>query len=203
MPVRKETSGVRREQIVKAALAIIGAKGVQGLTTARIAKAVGISEANIYRHFRNKDDVVMAVIDSIETTLTDNLKAVCEEDVTSLKKIERIFNLHLAYISDNRGIPRVVFSSEILFTKDIRKKLSSFVDRYLEMLAGILEEGTKDGSIKRGINARAMASLFIGMIQLNALRWLLDNFRSPLTKEGGRLWQTYRKSVEAGPQPPA
>lgn len=197
MPVKKETTEVRKEQTVKAALDIIGAKGVQGLTTARIAKNVGISEANIYRHFKNKDAILMAVIDSIDNTLTNNLKAVRKEDITSLKKMERILRLHLSYINDNKGIPRVVFSSEILFTKGIRKKLSSFVDRYLKMLAEVLEEGTKDGSIRKGINSRAMAGLFIGMIQLNALRWLLNDFQSPLSKEGGKLWQAYKKNIEA------
>lgn len=197
MPVKKETTEVRKEQTVKAALDIIGDKGVQGLTTARIAKTVGISEANLYRHFKNKDAILLAVIDSIDNTLTNNLKTVRKEDITSLKKMGRIFNLHLSYINDNRGIPRVVFSSEILFTKEIRKKLSSFVDRYLEMLAEVLEEGAKDGSIRKGINSRAMASLFIGMIQLNALRWLLNDFQSPLSKEGGKLWQAYKKNIEA------
>lgn len=197
MPVKKETTEVRKEQTVKAALDIIGAKGVQGLTTARIAKTVGISEANLYRHFKNKDAILLAVIDSIDNTLTNNLKTVRKENITSLKKMGRIFNLHLSYINDNKGIPRVVFSSEILFTKEIRKKLSSFVDRYLEMLAEVLEEGAKDGSIRKGINSRAMASLFIGMIQLNALRWLLNNFQSPLSKEGGKLWQAYKKNIEA------
>lgn len=197
MPVKKETTEVRKEQTVKAALDIIGAKGVQGLTTARIAKTVGISEANLYRHFKNKDAILLAVIDSIDNTLTNNLKAVRKEDITSLKKMERILRLHLSYINDNKGIPRVVFSSEILFTKEIRKKLSSFVDRYLEMLAEVLEEGAKDGSIRKGINSRAMAGLFIGMIQLNALRWLLNDFQSPLSKEGGKLWQAYKKNIEA------
>lgn len=197
MPVKKETTGVRKEQTVKAALDIIGAKGVQGLTTAQIAKTVGISEANLYRHFKNKDAILLAVIDSIDNTLTGNMETVRKEDITSLKKMGRIFNLHLSYINDNKGIPRVVFSSEILFTKEIRKKLSSFVDRYLEMLAEVLEEGAKDGSIRKGINSRAMASLFIGMIQLNALRWLLNDFQSPLSKEGGKLWQAYKKNIEA------
>lgn len=197
MPVKKETTGVRKEQTVKAALDIIGAKGVHGLTTAQIAKTVGISEANLYRHFKNKDAILLAVIDSIDNTLTGNMETVRKEDITSLKKMGRIFNLHLSYINDNKGIPRVVFSSEILFTKEIRKKLSSFVDRYLEMLAEVLEEGAKDGSIRKGINSRAMASLFIGMIQLNALRWLLNDFQSPLSKEGGKLWQAYKKNIEA------
>ena len=90
-----------------------------------------------------------------------------------------------------------MFSSEILFTKEIRKKLSSFVDRYLKMLAEVLEEGVKDGSIRKSINSKAMAGLFIGMIQLNALRWFMNDFHFPLAREAGKLWQTYKRNIEA------
>ncbi|HDH53599.1 MAG TPA: TetR/AcrR family transcriptional regulator, partial [Nitrospirae bacterium] len=51
----------RRAQIVQAALRIIGSRGVGALTTAAIAKEVGISEANLYRHFENKEEILNAM----------------------------------------------------------------------------------------------------------------------------------------------
>lgn len=197
MPVKKETSRVRRGQIVRAALDIIGDLGVQALTTARIARTVGISEANLYRHFKSKDDILMAVVGDIDCTLSDNLKSVKKEDIPALKKMEKIFNLQISYINDNRGIPRAVFSSEILFSKAIRSRLSSFVNRYIKMLAEILEEGTKDGSIRKGINCWSMAGLFIGMVQINTLRWSLQDFKFSLAREAGKLWHSYKKNIEA------
>lgn len=196
MAVKKESTEIRREQIVRAALGIIGKDGIQGLTTAGIAKAVGISEANIYRHFKNKDAVLTAVVEDLEDAVS-SLKTVTAAAKSPLGRLALIFKLHLSHIEENKGVPRLVFSSELHFRQDLRDKLSSLINRYLKMLTGVLDSGVEDGTIRDSIDSKAMAQLFVGMIQLSALRWSLSNFTTSLLKEGDKLWREYRKSIEA------
>ena len=196
MAIKKEKTETRREQIVKAALDIIGEEGVQGLTTLRIAKSVGISEANLYRHFENKDAILTAVVAHIDHTLSGNLMAVTTESISPLEKLERIFKLHTSMIQDNRGIPRIVFSSETILKTDLREKLDSLINRYQKLLTDILKKGVRDRSIKSNLNAEAMAAMFIGMIQFCAMRWTFSNFQMSLSVEGRRLWQAYKKIIE-------
>lgn len=196
MGIKKEKTEVRKEQITKAAIDIIGREGAQGFTTARVAKEVGISEANLYRHFKNKDAIISSVIDSIEETLLGNFESIRRERISAIEKLERIFKLHLQYIQENNGIPRIVFSSEVLFVKGLNKKLLSLVNRYMGMLGDVLEEGALDGSIKPKINAEAMAGMYVGMIQFNAMRWLLGGFKYSLIDKSEKLWESYKKYVE-------
>lgn len=196
MAVKKEATEVRKEQIVKASLAIIGEEGIQGLTTAKIARKVGVSEASLYRHFKGKDDILTAAVDGLENTLSSNLKAVKAEGGAPLEKLENVFKRHLTMIEENRGIPRLVFSSELHFREDLRDRLSSLITGYLKGLSGIIKEGCKEGSIKGAIDADASASIFIGMIQLSALRWSLSDFKTSLLEEGGKLWTAYRQNLE-------
>lgn len=196
MTMKKETTEVRREQIVRAALTIIGEEGIQGLTTVKIAKAVGVSEANLYRHFKNKDAILTAVVDDLENAISSNLKVAAAEGTKPLEKLEKIFMRHLTLIDENKGIPRLVFSSELHFRIDLREKLSSLISSYLKGLSNILKAGVKDGSIKGAIDTDASAAMFIGMIQLSALRWSLSDFKTSLTEEGDKLWQAYRQNLE-------
>ncbi|MDD5434533.1 MAG: TetR/AcrR family transcriptional regulator [Nitrospira sp.] len=195
MALKKEKTETRKEQIIKATLDIIGEEGVQGLTTSGIARNVGISEANLYRHFENKDAILMAVIDHIDHTLSNNLSAVNTEAITPLEKLERIFKLHISMIQDNRGVPRIVFSSETTLKEDLREKMYSLINRYQKLLTGILKNGIRDKSIQPDVNSVAMAAMFIGMIQFCAMRWTFSNFRISLSEEGKKLWQTYRKII--------
>ena len=197
MGIKKESTEVRKEQIVRAALEIIGKDGIQGLTTSGIAKAVGISEANIYRHFKNKDAILTATVEDLEDNISNILKKVTTREISPLDKLAQIFKLHLSHIQENKGVPRLVFSSELHFRQDLRDKLSSLIDGYLKMLTGILDEGVEDGSVKSVIDTTAMARLFVGMIQLSALRWSLSDFNIFLLKEGDKLWREYRKCIEA------
>lgn len=196
MTMKKETTEIRREQIVRAALTIIGNEGIQGLTTVKIAQAVGVSEANLYRHFKNKDAILTAVVDDLENSISGNLKGVVSEGTAPLEKLEKIFTRHLILIEENRGIPRLVFSSELHFRKDLRDKLSSLITQYLKGLSGIIKAGAADGSIKGAVDADASAAIFIGMIQLSALRWSLSDFKTSLLEEGDKLWQVYRRNLE-------
>lgn len=197
MAIKKETTEVRKEQIVRAALEIIGKDGIQGLTTSGIAKAVGISEANIYRHFKSKDAILTATVEDLEDAISNILKDVTTKEISPLDKLAQIFKLHLSHIQENKGVPRLVFSSELHFRQDLRDKLASLIDRYLKMLTGILDGGVRDGSFRSDIDTAAMAGLFVGMIQLSALRWSLSDFKSSLLKEGEKLWKEYRKRIEA------
>lgn len=197
MGIKKESTEVRKEQIVRAALEIIGKDGIQGLTTSGIARAVGISEANIYRHFKNKDAILTATVEDLEDTISNILKTVINRKISPIDKLAQIFKLHLSHIQENKGVPRLVFSSELHFRQDLRDKLSSLIDGYLKILTGILEEGIKSGSVKSETDSAAMAGLFVGMIQLSALRWSLSDFNISLLKEGDKLWKEYRKCIEA------
>ena len=52
----------RRNQIIEVAIALFAGKGFKGATTRAIAKAAGVSEAIIFRHFETKEDLYDAII---------------------------------------------------------------------------------------------------------------------------------------------
>src|SRR5512136_1924538 len=74
--VAKVNTEVRREQIRQATFNIIAERGVKGLTISAIAGKVGVSEANLYRHFKNKKDILDDAVDSIGEGLLQNLRSV-------------------------------------------------------------------------------------------------------------------------------
>ena len=65
MSVKKVSTRIRQEQITRAALEVISSEGVQGLTTANIARRAGISEANLYRHFENKEAILKDLVERV------------------------------------------------------------------------------------------------------------------------------------------
>jgi AcrR family transcriptional regulator len=65
MPVKRETirlSGEeRRDEIIRAALKVFSENGFHGTTTKALAKAAGVSEALIFRHFPSKEELYAAM----------------------------------------------------------------------------------------------------------------------------------------------
>src|SRR3982751_3028044 len=53
----------RREQILDVAMRVFSERGFRGTTTKEIATAAGVSEAMVFRHFANKDELYSAILD--------------------------------------------------------------------------------------------------------------------------------------------
>ena len=67
----------RREAVVDSALRVFAAGSYRGVTTAEIARAAGVSEPIIYRHFESKRELYLACLDEAWT----RLRALWEEAV--------------------------------------------------------------------------------------------------------------------------
>jgi len=57
------SSEVRRQQLIRVAISLFSEKGFRGTTTKEIARAAGVTEAIIFRHFPTKDDLYSAILD--------------------------------------------------------------------------------------------------------------------------------------------
>lgn len=185
----------RRTQIVQAALRIIGSRGLGALTTAAIAKEVGISEANLYRHFKNKEEILNVMTEEIGAGLEENLKTVTTG--SPVARLKEIYRLHLEYIEKNDGIPRLVFSEQLhMRLPHIRNKLLEKINAYSRKLSEIIKEGQKDGQIKEGLNPQAASMILIGMVQITTLKWSLSGFSFSLVDEGMKLWKDYEHCLK-------
>lgn len=196
MPVRKrENTEVRQQQITEAALQLIGKRGISGATTAEIATTVGISEGNLYRHFKNKEDIIASVIDKIGNDLVAILDAVSEEN-NPVDKLEKIFKHHLCYIEEHAGIPRTIFSEEVLVLSErLRVKARSNLMNYFIGISNIIEQGQGAGAINREMDQEVVTSMFIGTINFTAIRWVMNDFSPSMTVETDKLWKTFAKSI--------
>ncbi len=197
---QKVSTEIRREQIVQSTLKIIAKKGARNLTTAAIASEVGMSEANIYRHFRSKDEILSETVSRIGSDLRANLEKVFSTGAkdSPLEKLKKLFMLHIDYVEKNEGVPRLVFSEEIHGgNTQLKRKLLQSIDAYTAQLESLIREGRKDGSLKKEINPKSTALTFIGMIQAMILRWSLSGYSFSLVAEGRKLWDNFEKCIEA------
>ncbi|MGA2107494.1 MAG: TetR/AcrR family transcriptional regulator [Syntrophorhabdales bacterium] len=185
---------LRRDQIVGAALGIIARKGMGGLTTAAIAAEANMSEANLYRHYANKEEILLEVIKKIGDGLKGNIDKSLQGVRSPVERLRSVFQLHLHYLATNEGIPRLVFSEEIHHHNPaLRGKLLEVIGLYSGRLTGIMKEGQEARVIAPDMDPEALASIFIGMVQVVVLKWVLSGFSFSIEEEGLKLWDNFEK----------
>lgn len=190
--LEKKSTRVRKEEIVQAALNVVGSKGVRALTIAAIADSAGMSEANIYRHFSGKDAIFSALADFIGSSVMGKAATIAAGSRSPMEKLETIFFSHMAIIGEHPGIPRFIFSEDVLLGHpDLAKALTARIGNYVETVSGVIAAGVHEGGMKQEISPRETALTMLGMIQFTALRNTVGGLNCDIIAEGKKLWTNF------------
>ena len=190
--LEKKSTRVRKEEIIQAALQVLGKSGVRSLTIASIARTAGMSEANIYRHFSGKEEIFSAVAGFIGIEVMGKAAAIAGESRKPLEKLETIFFSHIALVSEHPGIPRFVFSDDIhLGHRAVADALAGHIGSYVQTITGVIAAGIAEGEFQPELSPRETALTLLGMIQMTALRWTISNASFEIRPEAERLWRNF------------
>ena len=106
--------GNLKEALVRAALDLIAAKGPSGFTFAEAARCAGVSPAAPYRHFRDRDDLLVDVarrgFEQFETALRT---AWDDGRPTSLAALDRIGKAYLQFARTEPAYYAAMFEASI------------------------------------------------------------------------------------------
>jgi TetR/AcrR family fatty acid metabolism transcriptional regulator len=171
-------------QILRAAEKIFADKGYSQATISEIAKASNVAEGTIYEYFRNKEHLLLAIPEQRFKEHIDSLEEIFEIK-TTLRKLRRMIRYHFYLYMKERNFAKV-FLLHIQFNKKFYESPTyEAFQQYTQIIADILEEGKKDGSIRSNVNNRVFRNLFLGTFSHIALRWLIlgGHAKTDLMKE--------------------
>ncbi len=132
--------------------------GLTGTTTSRIAKEVGISEPALYRHFLNKEEIILAALDAVSGVLIEKMytAALSVEDMT--EKIHMMSAALYEFVmshSEEAAVLFEVFSG----TRDsnLKQSLQNMFLGSMKIVEMMLSEGIKDGDVKPDVDVELTA----------------------------------------------
>ncbi|MYA15696.1 MAG: nucleoid occlusion factor SlmA, partial [Gammaproteobacteria bacterium] len=131
----------RREQILQAFAAMLETHPGSRITTAALAKHIGVSEAALYRHFPSKAKMIDGLIAFAETTVFERVGQIVDEHGDPEPRCAAVLTLLLAFCERNPGFARL-FAGEALQgeTERLRQRMRQFYDRIETQLRQIIRE---------------------------------------------------------------
>ncbi|MCE5254625.1 MAG: TetR/AcrR family transcriptional regulator [Actinomycetia bacterium] len=193
------TSSERQAEIADATLRLIARHGLQGTTVSRIAREVGMEPPSLYAHFSSRQDMLLAAFDLMCDRIDTHLSLPTELNV--LERLRRLGETHSMLISgefDGFVLP----TFEILTAPGdtgLREVSSQRQLVTLDTLAGLVEEGKRQGTIRPDMDSR------IGAYQMMLLFWAEDVTRlmgiDEFVSEGfsGRILDLFLRDMAATP----
>ncbi len=187
----------RQNEIIKAAITLIAEKGIQGLTIKNLAKAINVTEPALYRHFKNKTAILIAILDSFKSLMPNISDVIIMEGKTSIEKIHFIFNGYFSKFSQTPELVSVIFSDEIFKNdKQLSKKIANLLELNEEMFRQIIKAGQKANEIREDIKDIHIATMIMGSLRLLVKRWELNEYNFDLRKEGEKMFGSIKLMIK-------
>ncbi|MCD6555829.1 MAG: TetR/AcrR family transcriptional regulator [Bacteroidales bacterium] len=178
----------RQEQIIEESINLIAEKGIQGFTIKNLSKAIGISEPGIYRHFENKTQILLTILDGF-TELAEMLSGLINNNkLSTVQKISFMFNKMVERFKQSPSLVSVIFSEEIFKNEDVlRRKIIKILNTNEDTLEAIIRTGQKNNEIRTDSDEKVLALMVMGSLRLLVKRWDLNGHKFDLSKEGKLL----------------
>jgi len=155
----------RRAQIVAAALRVFSQRGFRGATTRELARAAGVTEVTLFRHFPTKEQLFAAVIDtySILPVVRSELLEHAGGGDDARATLHRIGRKFLAILRERQDLIRLMLSEAVHNPRQARVLFRQGPGRFIQDMKQLLEAFRARGAIRDvnlGIAARAILGVF-------------------------------------------
>ena len=199
MPPRKSQ---RRQQILEALAQMLEASPGNRITTAGLAKQVGVSEAALYRHFPSKARMYEGLIAFAEESVFSLFATIVRDERDSANRCERLVGVMLIFASRNPGIARVLMGDALVGEHErLRARVSQFFDRCEAQLRQVLNQHELDPAHRLLLPASVAANLMMTYVEGRIAQFLRSGFRSPPDADWARAWPALARAIFAAGAP--
>ncbi len=187
----------RQIEIIYAAADLIAEKGIQGMTMKNLSKKIGISEPAIYRHYENKIDILINIIDYFTDTISEIFDIQHSSEDHALYRIEKIFENYFLAFANLPSLITVIFSEEIFRNEPLlTQKVQEVMTRSSRNIHTILVAGQERKEINPTYDADDLVILILGSIRLLVKQWQMTNYSFDLKQRGAKFFESLRKILK-------
>lgn len=186
----------RKDQILQALARMLEASPGERITTAALAKEVGVSEAALYRHFPSKARMFEGLIKFIEDTLFARISRILNEEQSAEKRCQNILLLLLTFSAKNPGMTRLLTGDALAGeTERLRTRIAQFYSRLESQLKQILREAQIRENMKSTVSPTILANLLMASCEGRLLQFVRSEFKDSPLENWDIQWNFLRKNM--------
>lgn len=189
-PVKRSVQERRQQVLTVLTHMLHSERGMERMTTARLAEEVGVSEAALYRYFPSKTKMFEALIDNIESNLFSRINHSIKHETNTMHRVRDILQMILDFARKNPGLTRVLTGHALMFEDaQLQARVAQFFDRLELQFVNILQmRKLREG---RGFTTdeRVIAAYLVTLCEGQFMRYVRSNFRHTPNQGFEQQWR--------------
>ncbi len=179
----------RKQEILEALARMLEVNPGDRITTAKLAEAVGVSEAALYRHFPSKAKMFEGLIEFVEDAIFSRIKLIMSEEMHALPRCHNVLHLLLVFTERNPGITRILNGDALAGeTARLRSRVQQFYERLETQLKQILREAELNEGLRPQITVTAAANLLLAAAEGRIGQYVRSEFKRRPTEYWDEQW---------------
>ncbi|MCH2324040.1 MAG: nucleoid occlusion factor SlmA [Pseudomonadales bacterium] len=188
----------RKDQILQALARMLETSPGERITTAALAKEVGVSEAALYRHFPSKARMFEGLIKFIEETLFLRISRILNEETNAEVRCHKILTLLLTFSDKNPGMTRLLTGDALAGeTARLRVRIVQFYSRLESQLKQILREAQIRENLKATVSPTALANLLLASVEGRLTQFVRSEFQQSPLENWDTQWEFLSRNLLA------
>ncbi|MGQ0286825.1 nucleoid occlusion factor SlmA [Pasteurellaceae bacterium 22721_9_1] len=189
--IEKRSVQARRQQVLAVLSSMLHSeRGMERMTTAKLAEAVGVSEAALYRYFPSKTKIFEALIENIEQNLFIRISQSIKMETNTVNRIHGILQMILDFARKNPGMTRVLTGHALMFEDaQLQLRVAQFFDRLELQFVNILQMSKLREGKSFATDDRTIASYLVTFCEGQFMRYVRTNFRRSVNQSFEQQWK--------------
>ena len=164
------------------------------ITVQKIAEAIHVTDGAIYRHYASKDEIFDAIASYMEANLLGPLNSAAKATENYAKRLELVFDQHLAFLEGHPGLARLVLGGGSTEAAPLAERLKLLNAKIRAQVAQLYKMAEGQGVLLPDVAPEHATELYFGLLAGSAVC-----FSFSLPQVGSAVkWQVLAKSTLRG-----
>ena len=170
MATERKNTQTRREEALIITMTIIHKEGIHNLTLRRVAEGLGISEAAIFRHFKDKEDLIDLLASKVFDQYMGNGEPEDGEDIEA-----GLLAMMTAQFSSFQEAPE---ATSVLFQEELFRQYPAVKARFDERrhqranrIASMIRDAQAKHQVAEAVDPDTFALIYMGAMRTTVLEW--------------------------------
>ncbi len=156
----------RYEEIIVKSSRLFRENGYPSTSIRDIGNALGVTSAALYYHFKNKDELLLAVIKTAHKNIQQNVHNAIEKETDPGRRIRNAMQAHLRFSVDHQDLAIVYLTEVEHLSEESYRHVEDEVQAYNAMWSTLFADAKESGVIGEHVDIGLLKLLMFGALNL-------------------------------------